>query len=64
MKSSGFLIVGSISGCGKALVAFGIIAALLKVGLTVQAFKVGPDFISQCCKHSIIGRNRLRLLQV
>ncbi len=53
---NGFVIAGTHSGCGKTTVTLGILAALKKKKLNVQAFKTGPDFIDTGLHRLITGR--------
>ncbi len=53
---SGFIIAGTHSGCGKTTITLGMLAALKKKGLSVQAFKAGPDFIDTGLHSLITGR--------
>ena len=53
----GFVIAGTHSGSGKTTISMGIIAALVKRGLSVATFKVGPDFIDPGYHTRISGNN-------
>lgn len=50
------LIAGTHSGCGKTTVTLGLLAALKRIGLTIQPFKAGPDFIDAGLHRMITDR--------
>ncbi|MCX6690028.1 MAG: cobyrinate a,c-diamide synthase [Methanoregula sp.] len=55
------VIAGTHSGCGKTTIASGIMGALTARYMTVQPFKVGPDFIDPSHHTHICGRHSRNL---
>jgi cobyrinic acid a,c-diamide synthase len=50
------VIAGTSSSVGKTTVTLGLLEAFKRRGLTVQAFKVGPDFIDPGYHYAVTGR--------
>jgi cobyrinic acid a,c-diamide synthase len=50
------LIAGTHSGVGKTTITLGLLAWLKQRGLTIQSFKVGPDYIDPMFHQRITGR--------
>ena len=56
-----FMVAGTHSGVGKTTVTLTLLRAVLAGGVSVQPFKVGPDFIDTAYHREIAGRPSVNL---
>src|SRR2546428_2025573 len=56
VRTPRLVVAGTASNVGKTILTAGLIAAFKARGLTVQSFKVGPDYIDAAYLAHVSGR--------
>jgi cobyrinic acid a,c-diamide synthase len=60
-ENRAFIVAGTHSGSGKTTVTLALLRSIIQSGLSVQPFKIGPDFIDTAYHGEVAGRPSVNL---